>query len=526
MKAKYYFLITALFALCISVNAQQMPVTFSTKGNSQQAASQNPAGNSVTDIITSGDTVWIGTSRGVSRSTDRGQSWVNYYGTPSFGNENIAALAGTNGQLWVSTAHSVDKDGQSLSEGSGLHYTTDNGQTWTDIQQPVDQPNDTVVIYGINRIRALPVTVAINNLAYDIAVTNKAVWIATFAGGLRKSTDMGKTWQRVVLPPDSRNSIKPTDTLNFSLQPVAGNFGKESNLNHRVFSVIAIDDNTIYVGTAGGINKSTDGGESWVKFNHDNQLNPISGNFVVAMAYNRQNNTLWGATWKAEGQNEYYAVSYSTDGGSSWRTSLSGEKAHNFGFAGTDAIALTDNGAFRTSNMGADWITPSVIMDDVTKLRLPQSAYYSAAAAGRDIYIGTDKGLARINETGGMWEGTWKIFIASPVLKDAAESYAFPNPFSPDTEPISIKYSTGGARVPVTIRIFDFGMNLVKTIIQNAERGSSIHETDASGSANNGVIDYWDGRDQAGNMVANGVYFYRIDIGSNKPLTGKIVVLM
>ncbi len=135
----------------------------------------------------------------------------------------------------------------------------------------------------LNEIRALPVTVAIQNLAYDIAFTPNTIWIATFAGGLRKSTDNGQTWKRVLLPPDNLNSISPTDTLDFCLSPVNGNFCGEGNLNHRVFSVISTNDSTLYVGTANGINKSTNGGISWTKFNAQNQPQPISGNFITAL---------------------------------------------------------------------------------------------------------------------------------------------------------------------------------------------------------------------------------------------------
>ena len=227
----------------------------------------------------------------------------------------------TQKHFWAATAHSIEKDGQSLPEGSGLRFTTDGGQTWKSISQPLDNQNDTIEVYGNNSIRALPVTVAVQNLIYDIAFTPNTVWVATFAGGLRKAkidsliTNQNYKWQRVLLPPDYLNSIKPTDTLNFCLQPVAGKFCSEDNLNHRVFSVISTNDSTIYVGSAGGINKSTDNGISWRKFTHTNQNFPISGNFIVALAYNKYDNTIWGATWKAQGQTEFYGVSSSSDGG-------------------------------------------------------------------------------------------------------------------------------------------------------------------------------------------------------------------
>lgn len=106
-----------------------------------------------------------------------------------------------------------------------------------------------------------------------------------FTAVLRKSNDLGKTWEKVVVPPDYLNSIKPTDTLNFTISPSSGALGFENNLNHRFFSLKAINDTTILVGTANGINLSTDGGISWKKFTHTNQDNSISGNFVLKLDY-------------------------------------------------------------------------------------------------------------------------------------------------------------------------------------------------------------------------------------------------
>ena len=56
-------------------------------------------------------------------------------------------------------------------------------------------------------------------------------------------------------------------------------------------------------------------------------------------------------------------------------------------------------------------------------------------------------------------------------------------------------------------------MNLVRTLIQNAEK------TDGE------QFEFWNGRDEGGNIVANGVYFYRIDIDSKEHVFGKIMVI-
>ena len=478
---------------------------------------KNPLSNTITDIITVGDTIWLGTSRGVSLSVDGGENWTNFYGQPDFGTDNISAIGYNEGIFWCATARSAEiEGGQTLPEGTGLKYTSDLGATWTTIPQPLDHPDSTTEIYGINTLQALPVTVAIQNLAYDIAFTPNTIWIATFAGGLRKSTDNGQSWKRVLLPPDNLNSINPNDSLDFCLSPVAGSFCGVGNLNHRVFSVVSTNNNILYVGTANGINKSTDGGISWVKFNAQNQQLPISGNFVTALGFNQQTNTVWAATWKAEDQSEFYGVSSSANGGQTWKTYLSDERAHNFGFKDSDVMVSTDNGVFRSSDDGVTWLLPNSIVDTETKVSLKTKIFYAADSYQNNIWLGSTDGLIKLNEVPGkVWEGNWKIYFASKPLSANDETYCYPNPFNPRQEELKIKYSTGGQQKDVTIQIFDFGFNYVRTVIQNAPRERDFE----------GPPDFWDGRDDNGNYVPNGVYFYRVDVGDNDGVYGKILVM-
>ncbi len=520
MKIKIIFFLFLIFG--INGISQIVPSAYSLLGKNSLRKITNddsPAGNGITDIITVGDTIIAGSGKGLSISTDGGASWKNFYGTKDFGTESISAIGYNNGVIWAATAHDETFSGSTVQVGSGLKISYDKGNTWKSIPQPVDTDKDTIVVYGRNKIHALPITVPQQNLTFDIAFTPGTVWITSWAGGLRKSTDGGSTWQRVVLPPDNLDHIAPSDTLNFCLSPVAGKICSQGNLNHSGFSVIAVNDSTLYVGTAGGINKSTDGGISWQKFNHQNQQNPIGGNFVVALAYNSATKTIWAGTNQANDPAEFSSVSSSTDGGNNWKTFLRGEFVHNFGFKSSDIIAATDDGAFRSSDNGTSWILPTSIIDESSKLQLQTNIFYTAASQGQIIWLGSADGLVKLNETGGMWQGTWKIFLASKALTSADDSYAFPNPFYPKIDgTVKIKYSTAGKSVPVTIRIFDFGMNYVRTIIQNIQKGSSSN-------ANASEIDFWDGKDDSGKLVTNGVYFYRIDRGSAKPEFGKIIVI-
>lgn len=528
-----FFLVITLCFFSLQVTAQVKPESFYLQGDKEHLSktsssnSQNPASNSITDIITFGDTVWLGTSRGVSVSFNRGETWTNFYGSETFSDLSTPAIGYNkyDGTFWASTAKAVEvAGGQFLPEGRGFRYTTDNGLTWTAIPQPLDDPGDSLIIYGINngvdlpRVRALPVTTAIQNLTYDIAFTPNAIWITSFAGGLRKSTNKGETWERILLPSDAINSISPQDTIRFALQPVGGAFGPDNNLNHRLFSVTVVNDTIIYAGSAGGINKSTDGGVSWTKFTHANQQNSISGNWTVALAYN--NNRLWAATRRAEGSAEFYGVSSTTDGGQNWETFLRDERVWNFGFKGNSVIAPSDNGAFRSSNQGLTWILPNSIIDNLTdpssQITLKTNVFYSASSQGNDLWLGTNDGLVKLRENvGGFWTGEWKIYFASLPIASKKETYCFPNPFSPTQEELKIIYSTGNTPSNVTIRIFDFGMNYIRTVIQNAPRQRGLE----------GPPDFWNGRDDNGNIVPNGVYFYRVDFDNDDPVFGKVIVL-
>jgi len=523
---KKLFLVFLLIFFAVNIYSQKLPKSFSIEN--LEVIDDLPASNSIEKILFVDDTLWLATSKGLSKSTDYGNSWINFYRHKDFGEDGISAIGYQDGVIWAATWKMEEIAGSNIPTGTGLHYSTDFGKTWNNIKQPVDEPGDSIIIYGINKIRALPVTVPQQNFVYDIAFTKNTIWIVCFAGGLRKSTDMGKTWQRVVLPPDNLDSIKPTDTLKFSLQPVAGKFGKESYLNHRAFSLLAVDDSTIYVGTAGGINKSTDGGVSWIKFNHTNQSNPISGNFILSLQHNKHDNSIWAATWKAEGSDEYYALSATYDGGNSWQTFLTDEKIldidfkyyGNNNFTHSDIFAATENGLFRSNNNGKTWFAVQEIVDSKTKIpiNIKKQRFRAVKVKQRgestDIWIGTLDGLAKFIDTSSNWNGEWKVFLSSKKLNNSNESYAFPNPFSPDDEVVRIKYKIEKS-ASVTIRIFDFGMNLIRTIIQNAIRNSEGEQ-----------IEFWDGKDESGRIVPNGVYFYRIDIDSSEPLFGKIIVLM
>jgi hypothetical protein len=343
---------------------------------------------------------------------------------------------------------------------------------------------------------------------------------------LRKSTDRGQTWQRIVLPPDSLNQISPSDTLKFALSGVDKFFASDSlynkdtlraSLNHVMFSVYASDDSTIWVGTANGVNKSTNGGISWRKFNHLNQLKPISGNWVVGITEQRwgAKRILWAATVNAVDPDEKRGVSFSSDGGETWGTALLGEWAHNIAWRDSLVYVATDNGVYRSSDFGISWTRSGTIYDPSTLQRFASPTVYAVGVEGERLWTGGPEGLAyTIDSPPSPFGSSWKIFRTYQTVQATGQTYSYPLPFSPSSEAVRIHFSTAGKTTPVTIRLFDFAMQPVKTLLRDAVRSGSIEHDEI-----------WDGRDDRGRRVANGIYFYRVELDGGDAQWGKIFVL-
>lgn len=510
--------LSSLFSAVIAEGQILRESSFKLERTTSTSSSITPLSNSVTDIVVSGTTIWLGTGKGLSRSTDGGVTWTNYYGQAAFGEEDVSAIAIHNNEVWVATAHDTTVDGSSLPVGSGLRYSSDWGETWAVIPQPRDFQNiDTLFYNSKSTILALGVTTNVNNITYDIAATDSAVWIASYAGMARKSTNKGKTWQVVIIPPDNLDSISLTDSLVFDVSPVAGNFGLTGSLNHRAFSVYAENWSHVWIGTAGGINRTTDGGQSWVKFNHINEASPISGNFVVALRKQTLANRaiMWAATVNADDPSEKRGVSFSADSGQTWKTSLIGEFCHNLGFKDSIVYAVTDDGIFRSSDDGTTWSQPGTIYDDSTKQQITSPQFYAVDTQGENVWFGGADGAVRTQDNSThLFGSSWSILHAAQPLSSSRSTYAYPNPFSPANQSIRLHYPVDQVSANVTIRIFDFGMSLVRTVISDASRGG-IAEHD----------EIWDGKNDKGRQVSNGPYFYEVVVGTEKPIWGKILVL-
>ena len=145
-----------------------------------------------------------------------------------------------------------------------------------------------------------------------------------------------------------------------------------------------------------------------------------------------------------------------------------------------------------------------------------------------ELIIGSTQTLTNIDikeagNTDGMWDthranmartGYYKSTVEALSVNDGIQDYefalydAYPNPFNPST--------TIGYEIPysmsVSLNIYDISGRLVRKL-DNGIRNAGIHS----------II--WDGRDNFGNIVSNGLYIYRLDSDQNISISNKIIFM-
>jgi hypothetical protein len=501
--------------ICSSLWVSAQPTFQSIK--SAGDLSHLPRSNAVTGILIRNDTVWLATDKGLSFTADGGRNWTTLANASSVGDKAVSALLIKGDEIWVATQTSTMVDNDPTPVGAGLYHSSDRGKNWTFIPQPVDTGKIQILLYGANKIQAMAIPTAVQNVTYDFALLHGSIWIACWGGMLRKSDDNGASWQRVILPPDDLNHISPSDTLNFNLSNKQGKLDLGENLNHMMFSLCAVGDSTIWVGTAGGINKSVDGGVSWRKFNHQNQVHPICGNYVAAIRDQRiaGKTLLWALCNKASETDEQQGASYTDDGGENWKTIVFGEFVRAVAFKDSVVYIATDGGFYRTADFGKSMVKAGTIYDPITGQRFSDPRVFSVEVKGDTIWIAGGDGVAyTIDSSSEPFGSRWKIFRTYEPVQNSGKTYSFPLPFSPANQVVRLHYSTRGNSAPVTIRIFNFAMLPVRTLIRNAVRSGQVEHDEI-----------WNGKDDQDRRTANGVYFYRVEIEGEDAIWGKIMVL-
>lgn len=255
----------------------------------------------------------------------------------------------------------------------------------------------------------------------------------------------------------------------------------------------------------------------------------LSGNFITALGFQPGGRgTIWAAT-QATGQGRFAntfigggekdGLSVTRDAGKTWSVPLTGHQIWNFAFDGAIVWAASSQGILRSPDFGVSWDTLNHFVDPESGAVVDSTVeIFAIEVVGNEVWAGTENGMVVLDRNGNLISVRRKFkAVADSEPGSEGGVYATPVPFSPNI-------TAGGLRFhyvppvsgPVTIRIYDYANNLVKTVTDGAEReaGQQYDESDI-----------WDGRNGAGDVVAVGTYFFVIEYSGGDTHWGKLVVI-
>lgn len=502
--------------------------------------------NTIQELAPAGDSLWIGPlltvyvedenrflmpdDPAVRRRFEDDRNVVFSLATPS--------ASRPRSEVWAGLA--FDTGGEQVGAG-GFLVSTDGGQSFDERSVHLDDPSDTTVTYGVSTLPAEPITREVGSAPQDLAIGSDTVWVAGARSGLRRSTDGGQTWSRVVLPPDTSTRIDPATAYDFPVAPPLD--GERGFQNHVAFSVLVDEAGTVWAGTAAGVNHSlpaddeSGGDRAWRRIGADGTPNGLPGQFVVALAEQPRprklsgRNPVWMATWRggeaSDGSPQRFGVAMTPDGGETVQQALIGERVNDLAARPGRVYAAAETGLFVSGDQGTTWRSiEEVPLEDEDQVLPGGITARAVAVTSSALWVGTTEGLLRLDraeeprllpDDPGAPAPTWQLFrVEVPVnprvpteqVPDVA-TYAYPNPFIPPRDRVvRIVYEVPEPQT-VEVKIYDFGMNLVRTLREQEPAGQQEM--------------VWDGTDEAGLRLPTGTYLYTVEL-SGTTVRGKIVL--
>lgn len=180
-------------------------------------------------------------------------------------------------------------------------------------------------------------------------------------------------------------------------------------------------------------------------------------------------------------------------------------------------VDLNDVYAVFDDSSTPKWVDYKVTkkVDVPVKTERPYVRLSLAFTVDRNAPIGESNPLTLIitERSGNYWKKELTLNVTPrPKPKEFALLQNFPNPFNPETWiPYQLKEASD-----VTIRIFDLSGKIVRTLFLG-EKPADFYVTKDSAA-------YWDGRNDFGERVASGVYFYQLHAGENSAMRKMLIL--
>lgn len=477
--------------------------------------------NNVSVMAAYGDSLWIGP--GLNRNIANSMSWHFPEGASAItdGPARVFSLSLSRDTVIAGLGYNFQTEEGSTQTGNGFHLSDDGGETWFYSPQPIEEDNDTSFLYGSRTYAKLPITVPQQSPPFEIAHFGDIIISANWALGIIRSRDFGESWNRLILPPQSADSLVPEGNYTFTSDGT-NRYDPRFDQNLLGFGVLIDSQQRVWGGTAGGLNisdnavfASTDS-ISWKHIQVNGDSDGLLGNWIIDIKEQPSMGDIWMTNWPSGlHPGEQYGVVRTADRGKTFNRYLQDEKINDLGFKDSYVFAAGDNGLFISPDNGKSWERVNEIRSPNTFIK-SNSRYLSVAATSNRVWIGTSDGIASTDDLGQSWRITRVNFPlqgGNRYQQNAPDvkAYAYPSPFSPSRHGIiRIKFevkSQGSAKV----RLFDFGMNLIKEI-ENGSFEPGTYEA------------VWDGNNSRGHRVANGPILYQIETPGNT-VRGKFLVI-
>lgn len=411
--------------------------------------------------------------------------------------------------------------------GTGISWSLDSGNSWNYSSQPVDDAEAgtymSVPWYDKTFSKKVWHT-TVDNISYDIAadVNNGYIYAPLWGGGLKRLNyiDNLSNWETIPLPMDDQDSLKCDEPFpsNYKYDPSTDGTG---SYNHGVFSTL-IDNNVIWVGTAGGINKGVINNDNCIDWYHYTDEDGLASNWVVGIYKQNTNNLnrVWAITWTQP--DAPHSLSYTDDGGNMWHRVTQFKDFNLIVYSlfvdnKDRLLATTNEGLYVSEDDGNFWYKLFIGSDAITGEQIIYDKLLSSVIIDDNIIVGSSDGLAVTTDLGSQWDiiRSWENAHQS---NNAINFSMYPNPLYKNSKS-SVFYSNGKSRFIFSnpnqyiskIDIYDFSMEHVIKLENYSTIGSQTE-----------LI--WDGKNKYGDVVANGAYFCRLSLNDKYHWTKVLVV--
>jgi photosystem II stability/assembly factor-like uncharacterized protein len=441
--------------------------------------------------------MYIGTDGGHARSTNTGANWSRepnqdlfitqfYAGWISHLNPN-ASMGGTQDNGTPRTQTGSNSDWASINGGDGFYCIID----YTDANYQYAESQ----YGGIRR--------TINNWASSSSATsgisssdrknwstpiiidpNNPMILYTGTQRMYRTTNRAQSW--TAISGDLSNGLVPGFTAYATITTI---------------DVAKTDSNVIMAGTDdGNVWVTTNGGTNWIDIKAG-----LPNRWITRVRFDPTDHTIAYVTLSGYRiDSPLPHIFRTTNLGSTWQ-----DISNNLPEAPINVVLVdphhtdrlyigTDVGCYFTTNTGTTWQTMGA--------NLPN-------AAVSDMQLHAPTRIARAFTHGrSMWEINLDDLVVTnvagqgevPARFSLAQNY--PNPFNPATT-IAYEVPVQGT---VTLIVYDAAGREVRTLVDGTIAAGSYSVT-------------WDGRNQAGDLVASGVYLYRLVVG-NEMKTRKMLL--